>query len=95
MDIIRKMSKTEKEKLCLEVKMDVLRRFASGEKQSKIAKILNLNPSMVRTICIRHINKIKIANFVFPNSKSVIRVSNPLWMKMENLLSMWIDHQNK
>nr|XP_020827544.1 tigger transposable element-derived protein 1-like isoform X2 [Phascolarctos cinereus]XP_020827545.1 tigger transposable element-derived protein 1-like isoform X2 [Phascolarctos cinereus]XP_020827546.1 tigger transposable element-derived protein 1-like isoform X2 [Phascolarctos cinereus]XP_020827547.1 tigger transposable element-derived protein 1-like isoform X2 [Phascolarctos cinereus] len=89
-------AKRDRKAINLHVKLEVLRRFAAGEKLSRIAKALGLSTSTVATI---RDNKEKIrasSQAATPQVATKLTRSRSLVMEnMERLLSIWIEDQNQ
>lgn len=85
----------KKKTLSLEIKLDILRRFDNGEKAVDIAKALNLPATTVRTIQARDRDKIKEAakSVTSLDAKTMTRTRSSFMIKMESLLSIWIQNQ--
>lgn len=92
--------KVEKKKprkaITLETKLNILRRFEAGERPVNIAKALGLAESTVKTIRDRDGSKIKeiAAAASVSDAKKITRARDFLLVKMESLLSIWIEKQN-
>lgn len=90
-----KITKKNKKTISLETKLDILRRFNKGEKAVVIAKAVGLAPTTVRTIRDRDGGKIREAakSATSLEAKKMTRTRSALMIKMENLLSIWIENQ--
>ncbi|XP_068958887.1 putative CENPB DNA-binding domain-containing protein 1 [Petaurus breviceps papuanus] len=89
-------AKRDRKAINLHVKLEVLRRFAAGEKLSRIVKALGLSTSTVATI---RDNKEKIrasSQAATPQVATKLTRSRSLVMEnMERLLSVWIEDQSQ
>lgn len=90
-----KITKNKKKTISLEIKLDILRRFDNGEKAVDIAKVLGLGATTVRSIKDRDADKIREAakSATTLDAKTMTRTRSALMIKMESLLSIWIEHQ--
>ncbi|XP_036599095.1 tigger transposable element-derived protein 1-like [Trichosurus vulpecula] len=89
-------TKRDRKAINLHVKLEVLRRFAAGEKLSRIAKALGLSTSTVATIRDNE-DKIRASSqAATPQVATKLTRSRSLVMEnMERLLSVWIEDQNQ
>jgi len=88
----------KRKQISLELKLEVLKRFKSGEKAVDIARNLSLAPTTVRTICNRDAEQIKeFAKTSTPlqSKQTSTKVRSSIMVKMESLLSIWIENQNQ
>lgn len=87
----------KRKQISLELKLEVLKRFKSGEKAVEIGRSLDLTPTTVRTICNRDADKIKeFAKTATPlQSTQITKKRSHLMVKMESLLTIWIETQNQ
>ncbi|UYV66728.1 CENPBD1 [Cordylochernes scorpioides] len=79
----------------LETKLDIQRRFDKGEKAVKITKAVGLAATTVRTIRDRDGDKIReAAKFATSlDAKMMKHTRSALMIKIESLLSIWIENQ--
>lgn len=87
----------KRKQISLELKLEVLKRFKSGEKAVEIGRNLGLAPTTVRTICNRDADQIReFAKTATPlQSKQITKIRSPALVQMESLLSIWIENQNQ
>jgi len=87
----------KRKQIGLELKLEVLKRFKSGEKAVDIGRILGLAPTTVRTICNRDADRIReCAKIATPlQSKQLTKIRSSLMVKMESHLAIWIENQNQ
>lgn len=84
----------KRKQISVELKLDILKRFKSGEKAIDIAKHLNLASSAVRTICNRDADQItKLAKTATSLQSQQVKVRSPLNQRKVPLSKMII--QNK
>ncbi|UYV77412.1 CENPBD1 [Cordylochernes scorpioides] len=86
---------TKKKTISLETKLDILRRFDKGEKAVEIAKAVGLAATTVRTIRDPYGDKIReAAKFATSlDAEMMTRTRSASMIKMESLLSIWIENQ--
>ncbi|XP_029649971.1 tigger transposable element-derived protein 1-like [Octopus sinensis] len=88
--------KRSRKGITLDVKLDILRRFDAGEKLSHIAKSLKLAASTVGTIRDNKDKIRKIAQATTPlTARTLFFHRSDVMLKMERLLSVWINEQTK
>jgi hypothetical protein len=92
-EIEKKKLKNKKNCISLETKLEILRRFAGGEKATNISIAVGLPLSTVKTIKNRDGDKIREVekNAIVSNPKFIIRTRTPIMVRMESLLSIWIE----
>jgi len=90
-----RITKNKNKTISLETKLDILRRFNKGERAVEIAKAVGLAPATVRTIRGRDGDKIEEAakSATLLDAKTMICTRSALMIKMESLLSIWIENQ--
>ncbi|XP_031819975.1 tigger transposable element-derived protein 1 isoform X3 [Sarcophilus harrisii] len=95
-EIDSRRTKRDRKAINLHIKLEVLRRFAAGEKLSRIAKALGLSTSTVATIRDNR-EKIRASSLAAtPQVATKLTRSRSLVMEnMERLLSVWIEDQNQ
>lgn len=93
--LLIELPKIKKKTISLETKLDILRRFDKGEKAVEIAKAVGLAATTVRTIRDRDGDKIREAakSATSLDAKTMTRTRSALMIKMESLLSIWIENQ--
>ncbi|XP_014788567.1 tigger transposable element-derived protein 1-like [Octopus bimaculoides] len=88
--------KRSRKGITLDVKLDILRRFDAGEKLSHIAKSLKLAASTVGTIRDNKDKIRKIAQETTPlTARTLFFHRSDVMLKMERLLSVWINEQTR
>uniref|UniRef100_A0A1A9X0E4 DDE-1 domain-containing protein n=1 Tax=Glossina brevipalpis TaxID=37001 RepID=A0A1A9X0E4_9MUSC len=90
-----RITKNKKKTISLETKLDILGRFDKGEKAVERAKVVGLAATTVRTIRDRDRDKIREAekSATSLDAKTMTRTKSALMIKMESLLSIWIENQ--
>jgi DDE superfamily endonuclease./Tc5 transposase DNA-binding domain./CENP-B N-terminal DNA-binding domain. len=82
--------------LTLETKLNIIQRLENGETAASLGRFYNVNESSIRTI---KKNAERIRNSVAQScslaAKKTVRVRNPLLEKIEKMLAIWVEDQNK
>lgn len=89
-------AKRRRTSLTLQVKLDILNRAESGETNSALGRHFNLGESTIRRIKSQA-DKIReaVINSADLSAKVTTKVRNPIIEKMEKLLNLYIENENK
>jgi hypothetical protein len=82
--------------LTLETKLSIIQRLEYGETAASLGRLYNVNESSIRTIR-KNAERIRnsVARSCSLTAKKTVRVRNPLLEKIEKMLAIWVEDQNK
>jgi hypothetical protein len=82
--------------LTLETKLNIIQRLENGETAASLGRLYNVNESGIHTIK-KNAERIRncVAQSCLLAAKKTVRVRNPLLEKIEKMLAVWVEDQNK
>ncbi|XP_023706958.1 tigger transposable element-derived protein 1 isoform X2 [Cryptotermes secundus] len=82
--------------LTLDTKLSIIQRLENGETAASLGRLYHINESSVRTIK-KNAERIRnsVAQSCSLTAKKTVRVRNPLLEKIEKMLAIWVEDQNK
>lgn len=82
--------------MTLGTKLNIIQRLENGETAASLGRFYNVNESSIRTIK-KNAERIRnsVAQSCSSAAKKIVRVRNPLLEKIEKMLAIWVEDQNK